>query len=310
MRLADYCDRVRSALDGVCPVRFALQTNATLLDDAWARLLRDEGFDVGVSLDGPPELHDRFRVDHGGRASSDRVARGVEALRQAGVPLNLLCVLQPGSDGIAIHRHFESLGAVSINYLFPDHTHETVRAVRRRHGPTPCADVLLPILDEWWAHGIVGTRVSVFWEMARVILGGESHHDFFSNPPLRYLFVGADGSIEPLDVLRICGDGFSRTAFDVTHHDFADLLAASPLVRLVAGDGPPLPGGCAGCPEERTCAGGYLPHRFSRTGGFDHPSVWCADLLVLFSRMRELLEVDHDETERRRDLLGELAAVA
>jgi uncharacterized protein len=61
----------------------SLQTNGVLLDDAWAGFLAEHRFLVGVSVDGPPGLHDRHRRDPSGRPTLDRVLRGVEALRRA-----------------------------------------------------------------------------------------------------------------------------------------------------------------------------------------------------------------------------------
>src|SRR5688572_665124 len=59
----------------------ALQTNGTLLDDEWCRLLRDEGFLIGLSIDGPCEVHDYYRVDKSGRPTFDQVMRGMELLK-------------------------------------------------------------------------------------------------------------------------------------------------------------------------------------------------------------------------------------
>jgi uncharacterized protein len=53
----------------------ALQTNATTLDDAWCEFFHAENFLLGVSLDGPRELHDAYRVDKGGAPTFDRVMR-------------------------------------------------------------------------------------------------------------------------------------------------------------------------------------------------------------------------------------------
>ena len=68
----------------------------------------------------------------------------------------------------------------------------------------------------------------------------------------------------------------------------------------------PTPTPCLGCIEERTCSGGYLPHRYSLERQFDNRSVWCADLLAIFGRLRELLDVSARETELRRRLLREI----
>ncbi|MEX1017435.1 MAG: radical SAM protein [Phycisphaeraceae bacterium] len=71
----------------------ALQTNATLLDKAWCGFLPKHDFLVGVSLDGPPRLHDHYRRDAHGKPSSDAVLRGMALLKRHQVEFNVLCVL-------------------------------------------------------------------------------------------------------------------------------------------------------------------------------------------------------------------------
>ncbi|MBC8450005.1 MAG: anaerobic sulfatase maturase [Chloroflexi bacterium] len=70
-----------------------LQTNATLLNDEWGRFLRRYRFLVGVSLDGPGEMHDAHRVDRSGQGSFQRVMRGVSVLHQHNVAFNILVAL-------------------------------------------------------------------------------------------------------------------------------------------------------------------------------------------------------------------------
>jgi uncharacterized protein len=72
---------------------YTIQTNATLLDEEWADFLREHAFLVGVSVDGPRELHDAYRVDKGGKGSFDSVVRGLDALRSAGVDWNALTTI-------------------------------------------------------------------------------------------------------------------------------------------------------------------------------------------------------------------------
>jgi serine-type anaerobic sulfatase-maturating enzyme len=72
---------------------YTIQTNATLLDEEWADFFREHAFLVGVSVDGPRELHDAYRVDKGGKGSFDNVVRGLDALRTAGVDWNALTTI-------------------------------------------------------------------------------------------------------------------------------------------------------------------------------------------------------------------------
>jgi uncharacterized protein len=72
---------------------FTIQTNGTLLDEEWAVFFREHGFLVGISIDGPRELHDAYRVNKGGRGSFDEVMRGLGHLRDAGVEWNALTTI-------------------------------------------------------------------------------------------------------------------------------------------------------------------------------------------------------------------------
>jgi uncharacterized protein len=71
----------------------ALQTNGTLFNDAWCEFLAKEKFLVGLSIDGPRELHDRYRVTRGGKPTFDQVWRGMNLLKQHHVQFNTLTVV-------------------------------------------------------------------------------------------------------------------------------------------------------------------------------------------------------------------------
>jgi uncharacterized protein len=149
-------------------------------------------------------------------------------------------------------------------------------------------------------------RISPFWNIARVISGGDSVVDALGNPPLRFMFVQPDGAIEGLDVLRSCGEGFATTGLNVFQHDFNDVAGLSELHQSIIFEGISLPTGCQGCYERDTCAGGYLPHRYSQSRGFDNQSAWCLDLLKLFEHIRGRMNITVDDTQIRRSVLNEM----
>lgn len=68
-----------------------LQTNGTLLNEAWCGFLKENRFLVGLSIDGPRELHDKFRITKDGRPTFDRVFQAAKLLKRYGVPFNALC---------------------------------------------------------------------------------------------------------------------------------------------------------------------------------------------------------------------------
>lgn len=93
----DYFRRVvelqnRYALPGK-RITNTLQTNGTLLDDEWGNFLAEENFSVGLSIDGPRELHDRYRVTRGGKPTFDQVWRGINVLKQHNVRFATLTVV-------------------------------------------------------------------------------------------------------------------------------------------------------------------------------------------------------------------------
>jgi uncharacterized protein len=82
----------RHNVDGI-PVLQSFQTNATLIDPSWCAFLRHPNLHLGVSVDGPDFLHDRYRRTRQGRGTLDRVLRGIHLLREHGIPFEVITVL-------------------------------------------------------------------------------------------------------------------------------------------------------------------------------------------------------------------------
>src|SRR5665647_1485162 len=70
-----------------------LQTNGTLLTDEWCQFFKENNFLIGISIDGPRELHDSYRVDKGGQGTFERVIRGLRLLQKHGVDYNVLTTI-------------------------------------------------------------------------------------------------------------------------------------------------------------------------------------------------------------------------
>jgi len=70
-----------------------IQTNGTLVDDEWAAFLKENNYLVGLSVDGPRELHNAYRVNKQNEGSFDEVIRGWEFLRKHNVDVNILCTV-------------------------------------------------------------------------------------------------------------------------------------------------------------------------------------------------------------------------
>jgi uncharacterized protein len=268
----------------------AMQTNATLIDDAWIEVLQQHRVHVGVSLDGPREINDVARVDHAGRGSYDTVLVGLRRLQAGGLSPRVLSVVNPGSSGADAYEHLRSLGLDAFDFLLPDVSHDNKRRFYGAFGDTPVADFLIPAFDAWLAEENPAIEIRLFADVVHYLLGGEMVSDSFGNPLMGYLIVDTDGAIEALDALRVCDDGIAASGLNVLRAGFEDLAHGLPLVYQAVEEGFPLPRACARCPERELCGGGYLPHRYSRANGFDNPSVWCADILAFLAHVRERIE--------------------
>lgn len=291
-----WCERARATLGKMVKLTLVMQTNGSLLDKEWTDLLCKHRVAIGLSMDGPKEIHDAVRVDHKQQGSYDRVARGLKLLQEAEVPYGIGCVIPLGADPLQVHHHFLDLGCKQMTYLMPHATHDTIAPIHARYGPTPCADFLIPIFDDWWFESTMDIQINDLKDIARVIVGGKSVSEAIGNNPPRYVFIEADGEMEGLDNLRACGEGFSRIKQNVLHSDFSKLLTTETMHAQAIFEGMPLAEACLKCREGQTCRGGYLAHRYSRANGFRNPSVWCADLLKLFGHLRGRMGIGIEET--------------
>ena len=101
-------------------VDHSIQTNGTRLDDAWCGFFKENGFLVGLSVDGPRDLHDRYRVDKGGNGTFDQVMRGWEVLQKHGVETNVLCTVHAGNveRALEVYRFFrDGMGARFMQFI-------------------------------------------------------------------------------------------------------------------------------------------------------------------------------------------------
>ncbi len=96
----------------------SIQTNGTLLDDAWCAFFRENNFLVGISLDGTAEMHDRYRRDRQGGPTFEAVMRGVRLLQKHGVEWNALAVVNRhnADDPVGFYRFFRSIGCRYLQF--------------------------------------------------------------------------------------------------------------------------------------------------------------------------------------------------
>jgi len=104
---------------GAKTIANALQTNGVLIDDAWGEFLAEHRFLVGVSIDGPRDLHDCYRVDKGQAPTFDRVMRGIAKLKQHNVDFNTLTVVhrRNSQHPVEVYRFLKEIGSGFIQFI-------------------------------------------------------------------------------------------------------------------------------------------------------------------------------------------------
>lgn len=97
----------------------AIQTNGTLLDDEWCEFLAVNKFLVGLSIDGPAELHDKYRVDKRQQPTFEKVMRGLELLKKHGVEFNTLTVVNRANlqQPLEVYRFLKSIGSQFLQFI-------------------------------------------------------------------------------------------------------------------------------------------------------------------------------------------------
>jgi uncharacterized protein len=284
-----YVDQARSCL-GDRLKSISLQTNGTRLSEAWLDALSETSVEVGISIDGPPEIHNAARRDHAGRCTWHEVVASIMRMQARGMDLaTTLTVITPGADGLAVFEHLLSLGVRRMNFLLPDVSHDEFSTWYGHLGPTPVADFLIPIFDAWFELDDPSLHVAICWEIVERLLGGPGLSDMFGNPRLKYLVIETDGTIEALDALKVGAEGLADTGLNVQTNHLMDICQENNLAARAVTIGFNLAAECLACQYSTSCGGGYLPHRYASHSGFDNPSVWCRDLKKVFGHISQAI---------------------
>jgi len=265
----------------------AVQTNGTLLDAEWVALFNQHKVTIGVSCDGPEQVNDLLRVDFDGRSSYAKVRSALELLcKTSGTRWGVLTVVNPETQGSEVLKHFVQLGVRSVDFIWPDFNHD----VRPPWPESMLANYFCELFDYWYELPSP-PRIRYFESAMSLLVGGRSECDALGLHPFADIMVESDGAWEPLDTLRICGNGITRTGLNVRRND-VEAVWDVPLFRMGLRSKELLAPKCQECAYRRICGGGYLPHRYGRDTGIANPSVYCAELLILLPHIRERIAAD------------------
>ena len=267
----------------------AVQTNGTALTEAWARFFRQYHFLVGVSIDGPKEVHDAHRVTATGKGSFDLVMRRIEHLRRHNVDFNILTVLHPGNVGkarelMAFYErerfgYVQFIPAMDFRAQSPD-TPPRYLITAAEYGRFLCE-----AFDIWYRDGAPEMSVRLFDNVLSVYAGCEAEACKHRRSCSRTLVLEQNGDAYPCDFFMSQQDKLGNLGTDALD-DILQRPAYAKFLSLKEH----LPQECRSCPHRRLCYGGCPRNRiWSEDGRSCSPDYFCAAYHQFFDYAHERL---------------------
>ena len=278
-------------------VENTIQTNGTLLDDEWCEFLRANNFLVGLSMDGPREMHDAYRRDKLGQPTFDKVMKAARLLQKHGVEFNILATVNAANADhpLEVYRFFrDEVGAQYIQLIpiverenstgFQEGSAVTRRSVK----PEQFGQFLIAIFDEWVNRDVGKTFVMTFDGTLASWLRGRSN-----------LCVFAPTCGESV-ALEHNGDLYSCDHYVEPDYLLGNILT-QPLVELVGSEAQrkfgrdkydTLPNFCRKCKYLFACNGECPKNRILETpDGEPGLNYLCAGLKLYFEHVDRPMQV-------------------
>ena len=242
-----------------------IQTNGTLLDEEWCLFLAKMSFAVGLSLDGPPEMHDQHRVTKDGKPTHEQTMRGYKLLQEHEVYTEVLCVVNAHNVRfpLQVYRFFKQINAQYITFLpMVEPQQDAKGGVCHISVPAEAwGTFLCTVFDEWRDRDIGKVKVQIFEEATRTAFNQE--HSLC-------IFRPTCGDIP---VIEHNGDFYSCDHYVDVQHRLGN-IEDTPLVELLESPAQrefgrakleTLPRYCLECEVRAMCNGGCPKNRFINT---------------------------------------------
>ena len=287
-----------------------LQTNGILLDDEWCKFLKKHRFVVGISIDGPKEIHDRYRCDRSGSGSFDKAMRGLKLLQKHNVDYNVMaCVARETAyQPLDVYHFFKEQGVEFIQF-FPiiermAGSHEAECGLRLAEPasldkdeannqvtewsvePEPYGDFLIAIYDEWVRNDVGKTFVMNFEWAMNAWIGNPSPVCTFARQCGKSVIVEHDGDVYACD-----HSVYPQYKLgNILENDPMEMVEKSIAKGFGVSKETALPRQCLECKVLNACWGGCPKHRFAKTY-YDEPGLHylCDGYRKFFLHIRKYL---------------------
>ena len=306
-------------------IQFTMQTNGTLLTDEWAGFLGDEGFLVGLSMDGPPEMHDAYRVDKSGRPTYERVRTAWDLLGAHGVDTNILCTVHAANaeHPLAVYRHFrDQLGAEFIQLIpiverataatleaanegwgsdresRPLYTQNGDAVTERTVAPGQWGSFLTSVFDEWVRHDVGTVFIPTFDAALAAWIGINPSMCIFRPTCGDALALEHNGDLYSCDHFVEPG----HLLGNITESHIAELVASDQQRAFGQAKATTLPQYCQDCEVRFACNGECPRNRFVATpDGEPGLNFLCEGYKAFFTHIDEPMRIMVDLLRQGRN---------
>jgi uncharacterized protein len=237
----------------------SLQTNAVLLNDQWCQFLHENKFLVGISIDGPRELHDYYRLDHSGSGSFDKVVRAIEKCKEHKVEFNTLTLLN-NKNVEEPERLFDFLVWLGTKFLqfIPcvEIDASTGKVADFSITPQQYSDFLCKLFDHWYKYDPKNISIRDFDSILSYCITGKNTLCTFDRQCTQYIVVEHNGD-------TFCCDFFVEPGWRLGNifETPIEKLASSNKKRLFARAKQSLCNKCLVCRHLVLCRGGCMKDR-------------------------------------------------
>ncbi|MBI1786956.1 MAG: anaerobic sulfatase maturase [Acidobacteria bacterium] len=258
----------------------ALQTNGILLDDRWCRLFHEYNWLIGLSVDGPEEMHDRYRFNKQGRGTWQKVMQGMETLKKNKVEFNVLCVLSQANveNPKEVYKFFRSLGIDYIQYIPLAEFDHQGQPLPFTIAPEQYGRFLCETFDLWWPDRR-RVRIRFFDNIAEALAGQKPGNCTMHETCDSYVVVEYNGDVYPCDFFvekswklgNIQTQSWAEIARRQTRYTFA---AKKTLAHPE----------CQVCEYQSICHGGCPKLRHGRHGQFEDLDYFCQAYKMIYAK--------------------------
>lgn len=275
-----------------------LQTNGLLINKKWCSFLKENGFDVGLSIDGSESVHDANRRDLGGKSTFAKVKSAAELLKAAGIMPDILCTVNKATlqDVPGVFEALEALDCPWVQFIpivvrLPDGSFAPESITPEEYG-----EFLTEMFDLWIRRGLGKFDIQIFAEMARIMAGGQASVCWMAPECGRAPIIEEDGSVYACDHFV---DPAHRIG-NLSEHALSELLDCPEQEAFGKSKKEGLTVHCKRCPWYKFCGGGCPKDRFALSPeGEEGHYYLCAGLEKLFAHAVPILEKIMEMSRKR-----------